>query len=83
MSRHTIAIEDDKTLTYGFDRSPVPGYFAQVFGPDGEIESGVDTRELCAIPPETCGSRSDVLELMEKHNAPQEHCRKVGADLPI
>jgi hypothetical protein len=83
MSRHAIETDDGGTLTYGFDRVPVPGYFAQKFGPDGEIQDGIDTRESCAIPPETCGSRSDVLEMMQKHGVPEKHRRRAAADLPL
>jgi hypothetical protein len=83
MSKHTVNTEDGGTLQYGFDRTPLPGYFAQKFDAEGEIQSGIDTRELCAMPPEKHGSRSDVLELMQTHGAPEEHRRRVAADLPL
>jgi hypothetical protein len=83
MSRHAIETNDGGTLEYGFDRVPVPGYFAQKFSAAGEIQTGIDTRESCAIPPEEHGSRSDVLGLMQKHGAPEEHRRRAAADLPL
>jgi len=82
MSRHSVSVNENLVLEYGFDRVPRPGYFFSV-SRNGETVDGGDTRSAMVIPPEKHMNRSEIADRLAKYGAPERHIRKVAEDLPI
>ena len=68
MSRYSVAVSDEENtvIHYGFDR-PLREYFAQKYT-DGKLIVEVN-------------SRSDILDILDKTDAPQEHIGAIALDL--
>jgi hypothetical protein len=85
MSRYIIQIDENKEIAYGFDHAV--GYFYDIFLKtkrkdeidDNPIDGGTSLFGRDNKP----FTKSDMVEVMEKYNVPNEHITQVALDLPF
>lgn len=83
MSRYAHKAEDGATVEYGYDRSPIPGYFYMVKEGGDIVEAG-DTREFMLCSPESEHKRSgEIAERLEDYGVKEKHVNKISMDLPV
>lgn len=81
MSRYSHTIEEGKSVAYGFDRLPEPGYFFQVWE-NGDLVREADTRPSMALGGQLL-PRPDMAVELAGMGVPDEHHNRVMLDLPI
>lgn len=83
MSRYTKHLESGKSLEYGFDKVPNPGYFVDLYNEKNELVKGGDTRELMCLKGQEHMNRLEIAEMLEDYGASEDHVNAVVMDKPF
>jgi len=79
MSRHKITAEGGIAVFYGLDHAI--GYFCDVIA---IVDDEDDVREeLCNAGPFRNCNRMQIVEVLKKYGAPEDHINRIAMDLPI